>query len=302
MRKLFLILGGVLAVVVAAGVYFFLQSSRPVIVEVPVAIVDIPAGSTLSANMFRIERMSNVDKETLAKWVLKGDWPKADGKVTTSDVRAGFPLAKAQVDPNSTDAQETRLSYALTGTEDYYIVLPVKPDEVGNYIQPNDRIDVIVNFGAGDQKGALTLPVSDTTPSEMQVAEGDGVAPTGAMTKTIEPPITKLLIQNLQILRIDRDAAKSSGDSSKAAPPTGDVKRLYIKVTRDQLEVLSFVLNNGKHSYAVRAAISGNDALPTDGVTWDDFVRWFFAQRGNDVNGPQPFNIISPSEPADSSK
>jgi Flp pilus assembly protein CpaB len=299
MRKLFLILGVVLAIVVAGGVFFFLQSSRPTVVEVPLAINDIPAGTTLRADLFRIAKMSNVEKQTLAKWVLKGDWNSADGKVATSDVRAGFPLAKAQIDPNSSDAQETRLSYALTDTNDYYIVLPVKPDDMGNYIQPNDRIDLIVNFGAGDQKGAFTLPITDTAAAP--AVDGAAVASTGAMTKTINPPVTKLLVQNLRILRIDRAASKNS-DSSQAAPPTGDVQRLYIKVTRDQLEVLSFVLNNGKHSYAVRAAISGDDAPPTDGVTWDDFVRWFFAQRGNDVNGPQPFNIISPSEPKDSSK
>ena len=299
MRKLFLILGVVLAIVVAGGVFFFLQSSRPTVVEVPLAINDIPAGTTLRANLFRITKLSNVEKQTLAKWVLKGDWNSADGKVATSDVRAGFPLAKAQIDPNSSDAQETRLSYALTDTNDYYIVLPVKPDDMGNYIQPNDRIDLIVNFGAGDQKGAFTLPITDTAAAP--AVDEAAVASTSAMTKTINPPVTKLLVQNLRILRIDRAASKNS-DSSQAAPPTGDVQRLYIKVTRDQLEVLSFVLNNGKHSYAVRAAISGDDAPPTDGVTWDDFVRWFFAQRGNDVNGPQPFNIISPSEPKDSSK
>jgi Flp pilus assembly protein CpaB len=298
MRKLFLILGVVLAIVVAGGVFFFLQSSRPTVVEVPLAINDIPAGTTLRANLFRITKLSNVEKQTLAKWVLKGDWNSADGKVATSDVRAGFPLAKAQIDPNSSDAQETRLSYALTNTDDYYIVLPVKPDDMGNYIQPNDRIDLIVNFGAG-QNGAFTLPITDTAAAP--AVDEAAVASTSAMTKTINPPVTKLLVQNLRILRIDRAASKSS-DSSQAAPPTGDVQRLYIKVTRDQLEVLSFVLNNGKHSYAVRAAISGDDAPPTDGVTWDDFVRWFFAQRGNDVNGPQPFNIISPSEPRDSSK
>jgi hypothetical protein len=70
---------------------------------------------------------------------------------------------------------------------------------------------------------------------------------------------------------------------------------MYIKVDRDQLEVLSFVMNNGKHDYAVRAANGSQESLPTDGVTWADFARWFYAQRGNDVNGAQPFDAISPS-------
>ena len=293
MRKLFLILGVVLALFVAAGVFLFLQSSRPAVVEVPLATNDIPAGTVLHADKFHIVRMSNVDRDTLAKWVLVGDWKLADGKTATSDVRAGFPLAKAQIDPNSNGAMETRLSMALQNPDDYYIVLPVNSNETGNYIQPNDRIDLVVNFGSGGG-GSLTLPISDTTSSDM---EGEVISPTETMTQTIEPPITKLIMQNMLILRIDRDAAKGSSQTGQPAPPTGDVKRLYVKVNRDQLEVLSFVINNGKHNIAVRSSMSGDDALPTDGVTWDDFARWFFAQRGNDKDGVQPFNTISPSEP-----
>jgi Flp pilus assembly protein CpaB len=297
MRKTFLILGAILGVIVAVGIFLYFQISRPTVVEVPVALNDIPAGTVLKAGFFRVAGLSNVDSQTIAKWITVADWSKVDGKVTTSDIRAGFPIAKAQIDPNSSSAQESRLSVVLTGTNDYYIVIPTKPEEVGNYVQPGDRVDLIISIGGVDRVDKLSLGPQET---------GDVVDHAEAVTQTIPLPVSKLVVQNLSVLRVDRAPVQRSTTSSTqgqaaqqdtASPTTSDVKRLYIKVDRDQLEVLSFVLNNGKRNIVVRAANGSKESLPSDGVTWDDFVRWFFAQRGNQYNGAQPFEAISPSTP-----
>ncbi len=294
MRKIFLVLGVILGVIVAVGIYMFIQFSRPATVDVPVAIGPIPAGTVLKPFLFRIVHMSNVDKDTLSQWVTAADWANvADGKSTTSDIRTGFPVARAQIDPNSSGAVETRLSNAITGTNDYYVVVPVKPDEVGAYIQPFDRIDLIVSLGSASLS-ALTLPPTMTT------AAGDVVNADLNVTQTIPLPISKLIMQDMTIIRIDRAAPSASNSAARAADPanaTGDVQRLYLRVTRDQLEVLSFVLNNGRHNYAIRAATGSQETPPSDGVTWDDFVRWFYAQRGNNAKGAAPFDTISPSRP-----
>ena len=310
MRKVFLILGAVLGVIVAIGIFLFIQSTRPMMIEVPVAINDIPAGTVLKADLFRLTRISNVDQQTTSRWILLSNWPQAEGKVTTSDIRAGFPVARAQVDPNSPDGVESRLSLVLTDTNDYYIVLPTKPDEVGDYLQPGDRIDMIVSLG-GMNDGPLVLPITQTQGTTNQTTEV--VDPTAnpqipqVMTQTIMPPISKLIMQNMLILRIDRaasgsTAAGSTNQQAAASRSTGDIKRVYVKVTRDQLEVLSFVLNVGRRNIAVRAAMGSQESLPTDGVTWDDFVRWFYAQRGNDADGTQPYNAISPSTTKETAK
>ncbi|MCL5994817.1 MAG: hypothetical protein M1546_02035 [Chloroflexi bacterium] len=299
MRKIFLILGAVLGILVAAGIFLFLQLNRPTVTEVPVAIIDIPAGTVLKPELFRVARMANLDQQTAAKWVTLADWSLAGNKVATSDIRAGFPIAKTQIDPESSILMETRLSAALTGTNEYYLVVPTGPDEVGNYIQPGDRIDLIINVGGGGG-GALTLP-----PLKEGEQEGEADLSAGTdITQTIPPPVTKLVVQNMTILRIDRDKAQSSSSASsntqqsqQTTPALGNVKRLYFKVDRDQLEVLSFVLNNGNPRIAVRAANGSQDALPTDGVTWDDFARWFYAQRDNRADGAKPFTPISPYEP-----
>ncbi|MCL4505284.1 MAG: hypothetical protein M1434_12185 [Chloroflexi bacterium] len=293
MRKIFLVVGAILGVIVAVGVYMFIQFSRPTTVDVPVAVGQIPAGTVLKPVFFRIVHMSNVDNQTLSQWVTAANWAKeADGKATTSDIKAGFPVARSQVDPNSSAAAEMRLSNAITGTNDYYIVVPVKADEVGAYIQPYDRIDLIVSIGSASTN-ALTLPPT-TTDTAGNVVD----TTSGGITQTIPPPISKLIMQNMLIIRIDRAAPASSSSANQTDPAnaTGEVQRLYLKVDRDQLEVLSFVLNNGRRNIAVRAATGSQEAPPTDGVTWDDFVRWFYAQRGDNAKGAAPFDAISPSK------
>jgi Flp pilus assembly protein CpaB len=295
MRKVLLVLGIVLGIVVAIGIFLFVQMTRPVLLEVPVAIGDIPAGSVLHADYFRITRIANLDQDTASQWVLVNNWNQlAEGKLTTSEIRAGFPVARAQIDPNAPEGIENRLSLVLTGTNEYYYVLPTNPSEVGSYLQPGDRIDLIVNLG-GEPKGDLVLGITQTKGLQAGV-EPEGNTPDKiVLTQTIALPVTKLLMQNMYVMRIDRSAPSNSNQPQpEGARSTGDIKRLYIKVTRDQLEVLSFVLNVGKRNFAIRAATGSQDSIPTDGVTWDDFVRWFYAQRGNNALGPQPFTVISP--------
>jgi hypothetical protein len=303
MRKVFLLLGAVLGIVVAGGIFLFIQSTRPTLVEVPVAIGNIPAGTVLKPYFFRVVRMSNVDQQTLSKWVTLADWSMADSKATTSDIRAGFPVAKSQIDPNSPYHMETRLSEVLSGTNDYYMVIPTNPNETGMYLQPGDRIDLIISIG--NSRDTLMLGVTQTA-SARNVSGAPAPADAGIeVTQTLASPFTKLVMQNMYILRIDRDKPKdvqTGGEPNDPQLATGNITRLYIRVNRDQLEVLTFVLNAGHRTFVVRAANGSQDSLPTDGVTWDDFARWFYAQRGNHLDSVQPFDTVSPSEPPQKGK
>jgi Flp pilus assembly protein CpaB len=292
MRRLILIVGIVLALLVAGLTALFIQSRQPRYVDVPIAIEDIPAGTVLRDNLFRSTRIANVDRETASKWVLESEYPElAQGKIATSDIKAGFPIGKAQIDPNSSTGFESRLSLAITNTNDYYVVIPATPDQVGNFVQPGDRIDLIITIGEASGQRGLTLPLTPTLQSDVD----------GQITLTTQLPATKLVMQNMSVLRVERDAPRNANNNQNqrqlAAPEVREVKRLYVKVDRDQLEVLSFVLNNGKRNIAVRAAGGSQEVLATEGVTWEDFVRWFYAQRGNGLVVPQPFRSVGPYEP-----
>jgi Flp pilus assembly protein CpaB len=255
--------------------------------------------------MFRVSQFSNADPQTVAQWVTVATFKNtAEGKVTNSDVRAGFPVAKSQIDPSVSSQVETRLSLLLTDTNQYYFAVPVKPDEIGNFIQPGDRIDIILNLGGGNNSDSLA--VEPPGAKNQNAGAGTSAGAQSEITLTTKMPVTKLVMQNLEIIRIERanpsSSANNANQQSQGQPqaqptpvPMGSIQRMYIKVDRDQLEVLSFVMNNGKHDYAVRAANGSQESLPTDGVTWADFARWFYAQRGNKVDGAQPFDAISPS-------
>ena len=292
MRKIILIIGVALGLLVAAGTFFYIQSTRPRYVDVPIAADDIPAGTVLRPELFREVRIANVDPNTSSKWVLSSEFGDlAEGRTATGDIKSGFPVGKGQIDPNSSDGFESRLSLAISGTNDYYIVIPATPDQVGNFVQPGDRIDLIVSIGAGTQREDFGTTLTPTLRADAA----------GNITVTNQTPVSKLVMQNMKVLRVEREPARS-GSSSQASQPAAksaptevrDIKRLYVKVDRDQLEVLSFVLNNGTKNIAVRAAGGSQDILATEGVTWDDFTRWFYAQRGDGLIQVQPFKSVGP--------
>lgn len=289
MRRTSLFVGLILAALVAVGLALYVNLSRPRTALVPIAAADIPAGTLVQRGLFRAVEMSGIDADTLDAWVLASDFGQAVGRRLNSDVRAGFPIARAQIDPNAPGAVETRLSLAISGANGYYLPIPVTPDQVGNFIQPGDRIDLIVHVGSINAR-------------ELGAA---GQAPNGAkrVTETVGLPITKLVAQNLEIIRVERDPppktaqASSSAVNAKDTARTGDVRRIYALVNRDQLEVLTFALRNGDHSFAVRGYGNVSPPAPTDAVTWDDFERWFFTQRGWAPSSARPFAAVSGGQP-----
>jgi Flp pilus assembly protein CpaB len=279
---------------VAVGTFLFIQAQRPQEVTVPIANEDIPAGTVLRRELFSGVRMANVPASTYQKWVLAAEFTnEAEGRTALSDIKAGFPIAKASLDPNSAGGIETRLSLAITGTNEYYVVIPATPDQVGNFVQPGDRVDLLISLGDANRQDSLTIPLTPTLETDEN----------GLITVTTPFPVSKLVMQNMKVIRVEREAPRQQNQQAQTAQQAvnrattqeiRDIKRLYVKVDRDQLEVLSFVLNNGKRNIAVRSADGSEASLPTDGVTWEDFVRWFYAQRNNLPNGAEPFRAISP--------
>jgi Flp pilus assembly protein CpaB len=281
---------------VAIGTFLFIQAQRPQQVVVFIANEDIPASTVLRREMFSQVTMANVPSSTYSKWVLAAEFAnEAEGRTATSDIKAGFPIAKASLDPNSAGGIETRLSLAITGTNEYYVVIPATPDQVGNFVQPGDRVDLIISIGDANRHEDLTMPLTPTLETDEN----------GLITVTTPFPVSKLVMQNMKVIRVEREVPRQQSQQQQQAQATTnrvtgtqqdirDIKRLYVKVDRDQLEVLSFVLNNGKRNIAVRSADGSEESLPSDGVTWEDFVRWFYAQRNNLPNGAEPFRSISP--------
>ncbi len=296
MRRIFLVMGIALGVITTAGLLYFNIVNRPIPAEILVAVNDVSSGNVVRAHDYRIARWTDVDQRSLSQYVTAREFALFEGKMLNSDVRSGFPLGKSQIDANTPDGVVSRLSIAITGTDSYYFVLPSSPDELGNWVQPDDRIDVLITIGQLEAR-ELSAPQGDAA----------GTLETQAAPQpSLMLPATKLVLQNLRVIRVDRD--NGDGQSPASAQVRGgivtyggaqaadasdetkvrDLKRVYVEVNRDQLEVLTFLKRNGQHDFAVRSP--NNTAVrSSDGITFDDYMRWFFAQRGGDPRAAQPF-------------
>jgi Flp pilus assembly protein CpaB len=285
MRRITLLIGAVLGLIAAGGLIFINVINRPSTVEVILTTQDLPSGTALRADLFRVARWSDIDEADAARFITAEEYERYDGRLLLVDVPNGMPLSKANVDAALPDDAHVRLSSVITDADSYYFVLPASADEIGNWVQPNDRIDLLVSVGridAVDLRAVLPPPVF-VPPAYIRADEVQSI--------TIQAPASKLVLQNLRVLRVDRTAPRndpgmqaggfgSKSEVGQGEAPPADVVRIYVAVTRDQLEILSFVKHNGEHDFAVRAP-SNTLVAPTDGVAWEDFTRWFFAQRGN---------------------
>lgn len=297
MRRITLLIAAVLGILSAAGLIYVNVLSRPAVVEVVLAAESIPAGSVLRAEMFRVVQWSDVDVRDASAFVTAESFPRYVDRLLLVDLPAGSPLAVAAVDGALPEDAHLRLSSVMTDDDAYYFVLPASPDRIGNWVQPNDRVDLLVTVGrleVDELRTALPTPAY-IPPSVIRADE--------VQSLTLTAPATKLVLQDLRVLRVDRAPQRpreatsnsafggSNGVQSDDLPP-GETLRIYLAVDRDQLEILTFIRHNGEHDFAVRAP--GNRLRsPSPGVTWDDFARWFFAQRGN-----RPASDVQPLAPA----
>jgi Flp pilus assembly protein CpaB len=309
MRRIFLIVGALLAVIVAGGIFVLWRESRPTVYELPIADTDIPAGSVLKKSMFRAVAWSDLDAQSVDRFVTLEEFEtKANGKVVLTDIRAGLPILESQVDPNSNAEVESRLSVLISGTKTSYIIIPATPDEVGNFVQPGDRVDVILSIGERPQADDLFLNEDGELLKEDKTKNQAGAGGTTQYEPLLAAPIHKLVMQNLRVLRVDREVPRDTSNGQNAdnaeaqrererAKKVATVQRLYVEVTRDQLEVASFALNDGKRNIAVRAATGDTVIEPTEGVTWNDFVRWFYTQRNKEPQADS-FRKVGPYEGA----
>jgi len=266
----------------------------PLSIEVPVALGDIPPGTEISPGLFRLEKWTGVQGRTLNEYVTKDGFGPYIGALTIETVHAGFPLGKAQVaQPGQGNARVQRLTLMLQGQEEQRKVvfpLPVDADSAGNYLQAGDYVDLVFSVGAVNVREMDDPP--DPTPTPPTIA-GLGMAqptPRPSVTETYRLPVSKLIIQNVPVLRVERQVVRNNAPSasmsiggvgaqaSQPAVSYGDVERLYVALGQEQVEVLSFLLHNGDVRVAAHATVYPEK--PTEGVTWDDFEDWFFEQRG----------------------
>ena len=290
----FLIVGIVLAIIAIVGIFFVGSLLNPEPVPVPVAITDIPAGTTLQQNQFRLEEWNGVQPQTLVSLFTSSDFPV--GFQTLVDVPAGSPLYKAYVSSEATVNYAVRMSQYVSGTQKVVMAIPVKPDTGGNIPVNGDQVDLVFSLGAVQAREMQSHPQATPTASPYGRPATTGtlrLQETEETTQTLPLPFSVLVLENVPVLQVDCEKITQPGGGSGLpgdadnAPVVvdGDAQRLYVTVNREQAETLAFLLHNGDVLLAVHPA----DGRATDypgGITWEDFEIQFFARRPTPTPNP----------------
>lgn len=297
LRSPLLILGIVLAAAVCLAVVMVVRFSQPKTVELPVAINDIEPGTSINPKLFRLEEVSGLSPESLDAYVSKDEFlGEYNGLPALETIYAGSPILKAQLpDPDDPDVgswRQKRVTLLLKDPANVVYPIPVSADQVGNYIYAGDYVDVVFTLGRVamsefehsekvevpdlSMPGA-SPPTTPTVPSVTKIRADEWI------TTTLSMPVAKVILPNVHVLKVEREVQRSSassslgtGDDSEPVVIEGDVIRLYVELSQEDVEVLSFVLHNGALNLPARA--EPFDAT-TEGFFWEDFVDRLFADR-----------------------
>jgi len=296
LRTPLIILGLVGAVVVAVAVVLVVRLSRGTPVEILVAKQDVEPGMEVEPGMFQLEEIRGMSRGPLSTYVLKDEFlAKYNGLPALVMINKGSPLMKAHLpDPDSPDglqARQGRLTLLLDDPENVVYPLPVSVDQVGNYIVAGDYVDVTFTLGrmaASEVQHVEEIPAPTlqapavgrvTTPTVPTTRRSEA---TEHVTTTLSLPVAKVILPNVHVLRVERERIRSAsatyGTSGETTTRTeeGDIVRLYVELSREDVEVLSFALHNGALNLPARAEPADGS---TEGYFWDDFVDSLFVDR-----------------------
>ena len=307
MRRLQLLLGIVLAVGAAVGVFFFGQLNQPPVFDVVIAIAEVPAFSEIDPGSVSVDRQS-VSSAVAQRYVLVDEWASmlAEGKIAAAEpLHPGQPLMREQVVSGAEAEGLSRLSVVLDDPNQVIISVPVDQNQLPSLV-PGDVIalyftadDVYVG-GYFTEAGGVSANVLVTetvegelpTPTPSRVTTGTrryGEEPE-IVTTTIEleMPLAKQIVNGV-VYRFnqERKANPNYGAPGMENEPRyilGAIKALDVVIPRESAEWVVFALAHGRVRIGVlpiiaRPLVEGDTFPPSVGVTWTDFEERFFEER-----------------------
>ncbi len=276
-----LLIGIGLAVVAVVAIFLIGTLINPAPIQVPVAVSNLPAGTVMEPAQFRLEAWQGVRPETLAALYTAQTFPV--GAQTLVDVPAGSPLYRAHVAAPENADYAVRLSEYVSGTHKVIVTLPVKPHLGGNVIVNGDQVDLIFSLGTVQARQLESTPEPTPALAPFGQPAPRATPPVEELTQTLDLPVSVFVLQNIPVLRVEREQIVTSGGGlpGQDVQPTvieGDALRLYLVVTRPQAEALAFLQAHGEVLLGLHPADGRPETYP-GGLTWTDFEEWFFERR-----------------------
>ncbi|MCZ7543353.1 MAG: hypothetical protein M5R40_07340 [Anaerolineae bacterium] len=235
-----LVAAGVIAVLFLAGL------TLPPVIDVPVAVADIPTGTVIDRSQFRIEQMRGLSGQVQGAFVDKVEFlTQYEGGIVADGetVYEGFPLSPRQV--VFSDAINGAVDRLTLLTDPAHVVFPidVKPGQVGNYVRIGDYVDLVFTVGRVEANqievppeptfvpdlhavGTPQPPLARATPVAMPPVAAAGASAVAAATLTPTPatldlPLAVIALPDVLVLR---SSAKASCQlrRRRAGPGRGD--------------------------------------------------------------------------------
>ncbi|MBU0492907.1 MAG: hypothetical protein KKA73_13910 [Chloroflexi bacterium] len=291
---------GVLVVIgTFIGILFFLQSQQPPTHRVLVAAQDIPAYTTLTADLVAVDEQM-IHPSLLAGLVLEEQFAEVEGAVTLAPIYAGEQVSRARLATGAQGDALRGLSQALNGSDLVAMVLPVDATSAPGRIRPGDHVNLVFSLGAGgsallngDLRVTLTNPAA-----ALPAQDPDSVV----LSATL--PASMVLLRDILVLDAEFELVQNpeytggglfggEGEEASTQPAyiQGDIRSLTLLLDREQQAVLAFGMHNGRIDVAVAPGFAPDEEQP--GVSWTDLNWWYFTRQWGQM-GPAPWT----TEPA----
>ena len=216
-----------------------------------VAAVDIPLGTTITADLVKTEPVKTTDKPT-GSFTLTSE---VVGRTTTTTITAGQLASEAWFSNTTTDAAQIGRNLG-TGRR----AMSVQVDQVsgvGTLVRPGDRVDVVIGIAGADK-----FPVVTADPQTGQLTVVPGINATSV----------KAIIQNLEVVGTllppptDQGTNQDQNAQSGDAPAlNGQAQIVILSVSAQEAEVLRFGQIDGTITLVLRSP--DDSEAPSDVTT-----------------------------------
>jgi Flp pilus assembly protein CpaB len=296
------------------GVLVVGQIVNPPTIPIAIAVVDIPAGATLTREMLAVDEV-RMNPKVIGALVTEGELERFVGATVVEPVYAFQPLPKGALSAAGNPAAEKRLALALADSNLVALVVPVTAETAPEAIVAGDTVDLIFGVGANtafgerltteatpDPLGGSGFPFSNViTPGPAARVESAGLTPTPTAEPLLVLPVAKTIVSNARVLAViyaERNETVQDRNGMRTVRVPDKLIALVVAVPRAAQELVQFAIDNGtvRVSLLSAQAESGDigAARPTLGMTWNDLVAIVRMQRDEVLALGLPTEVIGP--------
>lgn len=279
-NRLIVLVGIILAVLVAGGVYILTQGTNtntgtsntppPTTVAVLVASQDMPLGTVVSAATMVGTKNVDVTQAPIGYFTSPSD---VDGLVVRQDVHSGDVLVEDDFNSTGTSTPIQIEKNLKAG----FRAMTVQVDQVtgvGTLIQAGDYVDVVLSMENSDNKFPVDVQGAPTR-------EGNPLTTVlhfSTINGILNATSVKVLVQNVQVLGTLLPPPTASNNQAAAASPgtngntgtalNGQQEIVVLALTPQQVELVRFTQLDGNLSLVLRST-ADQQAPPdiTSGIT-----------------------------------